>query len=109
MAEQGAGGVGEAAPYSLSGRAGLPHGPSLHRQLQWMVRSGMPPAEALFQVTGGAALALGRPVGRIAPGLDATLVLVDGNPLEDIAATERVVAVFFKGERVNRTELLNQK
>ena len=109
VAEQGAGGVGEAAPYSLSGRAGLPHGPSLHRQLQWMVRSGMPPAEALFQVTGGAARALGRPVGRIAPGLDATLVLVDGNPLEDIAATERVVAVFFKGERVNRTELLNQK
>lgn len=97
---------GTALPYSLAGRAGLPHGPSLHRQLQLMVRSGMVPAEALVQVTGGAALRLGKPLGRIAPGLDATMILVDGNPLEDIAATERIVAVFLKGERVNRTALL---
>jgi hypothetical protein len=109
VVEQDAEGVGAATPFSLAGRAGLPHGPSLHRQLQLMVKSGMSPAEALFQVTGGAARALGKPVGRIAPGLDATLVLVDGNPLEDIAATERILVVFLKGERVRRGELLNQK
>lgn len=101
--------TGAAAGYSMAGRAGLPHGPSLHRQLQLMVGEGMPPAEVLMLVTGGAGKALGKPVGRIAPGLDATMVLVDGNPLEDIAATERVVAVFFKGERVNRTALLRQE
>jgi ABC-2 type transport system permease protein len=107
--EQVGEGEGAAAPYSLAGRAGLPHGPSLHRQLQLMVGEGMTPAAALFQVTGGAGKALGKPVGRIAPGLDATLVLVEGNPLEDVAATERIVAVFFKGERVNRTALLQRE
>lgn len=107
--EQGGAEGGAVVPYSLAGQAGLPHGPSLHRQLQLMVKSGMAPAEALYLVTGGAGKALGKTVGRIAPGQDATLVLVDGNPLEDIAATERIVAVFFKGERVNRTALLQRE
>lgn len=106
--EQGSQDSGAATPYSMAGRGGLPHGPSLHRQLQLMVGSGMTPAEALYQVTGGAGKSLGKPVGLIAPGLDATMVLVDGNPIDDIAATERIVAVFFKGERVNRTALLRR-
>ncbi|MBA3975084.1 MAG: hypothetical protein C0504_12815 [Candidatus Solibacter sp.] len=106
---QGGQDAGAATPYSMAGRAGLPHGPSLHRQLQLMVKSGLSPADALMQVTGGAARALGKPVGRIAPGLDATMVLVDGNPLEDIAATEHIVAVFLKGERVYRTGLLSKE
>jgi len=68
----------------------------------------MPPAQVLAMFTSQAAAALNKPLGRIAPGLEATLVLVDGNPLEDISATERIVAVFLKGERVSRAQLLKE-
>lgn len=99
-------GPGTSAPYSLAGWAGLPHGPALHRQMQLMVRSGIPPSDVLLQFTSQAAAALHQPLGRIAPGLDATLLLVDGDPLEDITAAERIMAVFLKGERVARSQLL---
>jgi len=100
--------AGRPVPYSLAGWRGLPHGPSLHRQMRLMVQSGMPPAQVLAMFTSQAAAALNKPLGRIAPGLEATLVLVDGNPLEDISATERIVAVFLKGERVSRAQLLEE-
>lgn len=100
---------GKPVPYSLAGWAGLPHGPSLHRQMQLMVRAGIPPAEVLAEFTSVAATRLNKPLGRIAPSLEATLLLVDGNPLEDISATERIVAVFIKGERVARTQLIETK
>jgi hypothetical protein len=35
--------------------------------------------------------------------------VVDGNPLVDIKATEAISFVMFKGERVNRAELLGQE
>jgi hypothetical protein len=35
--------------------------------------------------------------------------LVDGNPLQDIAATERISLVTFKGERVARGMLFEQQ
>ncbi len=100
---------GKLVPYSLSGWAGLPHGPSLHRQMQLMVKAGVPPAVVLRLFTSQAATALNKPLGRIAAGLEATLLLVDGNPLEDISATERIIAVFIKGERVARAPLLTEE
>ncbi len=94
-------------PYSAAGLWMLPHGPALHRQLQLMAAGGLAPSEILKQVTSGAAARFGKEnIGRIRPGADADLLLVDGNPLEDIAATERIVAVFSKGERVDRPLLL---
>lgn len=94
-------------PYSAAGLWHLPHGPAFHRQLQLMAAAGMTPAAILHQVTEGAALRFGlENVGRIRPGADADLLLVDGNPMEEISATERIVAVFSKGERVNRAALI---
>lgn len=96
-------------PYSAAGEWQLPHGPALHRQLQLMVAQGASPAGLLMQVTSGAAARLNHTAsGRIEPGAEANLLLVDGNPLEDIAATERIVAVFARGERVNRSALLEK-
>ncbi|MFC7619968.1 amidohydrolase family protein [Microlunatus sp. GCM10028923] len=43
---------------------------------------------------------LGDRKGRLAPGYDADLVAVDGNPLEDLAALLRVRAVFVRGTRL---------
>jgi len=47
-------------------------------------------------------------IGSIRPGEDADLLVVDGNPLDYITATERISLVVFKGERVDRTELFDQ-
>jgi hypothetical protein len=41
--------------------------------------------------------------------LEANLLVVDGNPLQDIAATERISLVVFKGERVFRSALFDQE
>ena len=43
------------------------------------------------------------------PMAEATLLIVDGNPLQDVRALSSVSAVFMKGERVNRTALFQEK
>jgi imidazolonepropionase-like amidohydrolase len=48
-------------------------------------------------------------IGLIRKGFEASLLLVDGNPLEDITATERISMVMLKGERVSRSELFDQQ
>ena len=94
-----------------SGNMLLLHGPAVHRELQLWVEAGVPPAVALQAATGNAAKLLraeGR-IGCIAKGCDASLLLVDGNPLQDIGATERISLVVYKGERIRRGSLLDQK
>jgi hypothetical protein len=48
-------------------------------------------------------------IGGIRKGIDADLLLVDGNPLQDIGTTERISLVVFKGERLQRPDLFDQK
>jgi imidazolonepropionase-like amidohydrolase/ABC-type multidrug transport system permease subunit len=93
-----------------SGNPLLIHGPAIHRELQLWVRAGIPPAAALQAATYNAAqlLRTGNRIGKVAEGYEANLLLVDGNPLEDISATERISAVFFKGEQVSRADLFDQ-
>jgi imidazolonepropionase-like amidohydrolase len=64
--------------------------------------AGFPPVEALRAVTSVAAQGcrLGGRKGRIAPGFDADLLAVHGNPLTDIAALRNVAAVFRAGYQV---------
>ena len=87
------------------------HGPTVQHELQLWVQAGIPPAVALQAATSNAArlLRAGNRIGSVHPGNDADLIVVDGNPLEDIAATERISMVVFKGERINRTELFDQR
>ena len=101
-------------PLAMGTDAGNPlvfHGPSLHRELQLWVQAGIPPRVALEAATANAArlLRAANHTGSIQKGLDADLLLVDGNPLEDIAATERISLVVFKGERLHRAGLFEQK
>lgn len=86
-------------------------GPSMHHELQLWVKAGIPNAVALQAATGNAAKLLGVAgrLGGIRKGMDADLLLVDGNPLQDITATERISLVVFKGERVRRADLFDQK
>jgi imidazolonepropionase-like amidohydrolase len=63
---------------------------------------GLDAASALRLATSTAAEAcgLGRRKGRLAPGFDADVVAVEGDPLADLAALQRVRAVFARGVRV---------
>jgi imidazolonepropionase-like amidohydrolase len=87
------------------------HGPTVQREVELWVKAGIPPAVALQAATFTAArlLRAENRLGSIRQGNDADLLIVDGNPLEDINAIERVSIVFFKGENVDRAELFNQK
>jgi imidazolonepropionase-like amidohydrolase len=62
---------------------------------------GQDPMDAIVSATSLAAesLELGEVIGSVAPGMEADLVAVDGNPLEDITALTRVVFVM-KGGKV---------
>jgi enamidase len=84
------------------------HGPTVHRELQLWVEAGIPPGVALQAATYNAARLLRAEdhIGLIKKGHDADLLLVDGDPLKDISATERVSMVIYKGERLNRPRLL---
>jgi len=78
--------------------ANVPYGESAHRELELLVEAGLTPAEALHAATGAAADRFGLPDrGRIAAGLRADLLLVDGDPLDDIAATRSIRRVWLAG------------
>jgi imidazolonepropionase-like amidohydrolase len=79
-------------------------GKSLHRELELLVEAGLTPLQALAAATSAPARAFGLPDrGRIAPGLRADLVLVDGDPTVDITATRRIVAVWKRGVALERS------
>ncbi|TYT27037.1 amidohydrolase family protein [Luteimonas viscosa] len=82
---------------------GTAHGASLHHELALLVRAGLTPAQALAAATSLPAKRFGLAQrGRIAPGMRADLVLVDGDPLDDIAATRAIDTVWKNGHRVAR-------
>jgi imidazolonepropionase-like amidohydrolase len=70
-----------------------------------LVACGASPAAALAAATGVAARACGlqRRTGRLAVGLDADLLLVDGDPLDDVTALQRPRAVVSRGREVPLT------
>jgi adenine deaminase len=80
---------------------------SLHDELGLLVRSGLTPAEALRTATINPATFLGvtDSLGTVATGKVADLVLLDANPLGDIANTKRIRAVIQGGRLLNRSAL----
>jgi len=67
-----------------------------------LATAGMSPAEILWAMTSRAAqtCGLGHRKGRIAPGFDADILAIDGNPLDDLAAIRRLRAVYADGQAV---------
>jgi imidazolonepropionase-like amidohydrolase len=75
-----------------------PPGFGLHEELTLLVRGGMSPFDAIRAATIEPARYFGMDsVGTIAPAQVADLVLLAGNPLEDIRQTRRIEAVVANG------------
>ncbi len=74
-----------------------------------MVKYGLTPAQAIRAATSDAAELIGRPkdVGRVAAGLYADLIAVDGDPLADVRSLEKVGFVM-KGGAVVKDELTSR-
>jgi imidazolonepropionase-like amidohydrolase len=82
---------------------GTSHGVSLHRELELLVRSGLTPTEALTAATSIPAAAFHLDDrGVIAVGKRADLVLVKGDPTQDITATRDIVSVWKLGVEDDR-------
>ena len=77
------------------------HGTNLE-ELELMNRVGLSPVEALYATTGSAAalLKVDNELGRIAPGMRADLVVVDGIPTDVVGLPGRARAVYLDGTRV---------
>ena len=77
-----------------------------HRELRLMVEAGMSPAQVLTAATKTSADVL-RLIdrGRLEPGSRADLLVLDANPLDDIAHTTRIAAVYQNGVAVDRAAL----
>lgn len=76
------------------------------QELEYRVRTGgQNPLDAITSATSLAAesLGLGDRIGTIAPGFEADLIAVDGNPLTDIGALEHVAFVM-RGGKVYKNE-----
>lgn len=82
---------------------GTAHGVTMHGELELLVRAGLEPAEALAAATAVPARRFGiADRGRIAPGMRADLLLVEGDPLSDITATRAIAGVWKNGYRIQR-------
>ena len=83
------------------------YGWGLHRELGAYVRAGLTPYQALSAATRTPAEFLGaqREFGTLDVGKRADLVLIDGNPLSDIAAVGRIQGVMIGGKWLDRAHL----
>src|SRR5580700_4687477 len=82
---------------------GTSHGVSIHRELELLVRSGLTPQEALAAATSVPATAFHLDDrGTIAPGKRADLLLVKGDPTQDITATRDIVSIWKLGAEDDR-------
>ena len=99
---------------AVGSSAGSPlvfHGPTVQRELELWVEAGIPNDVALQAATWNAAklLRADQKFGAIRKGLEATLVIVEGNPLTDIHALSTISSVILKGERVSRSTLFEEE
>jgi imidazolonepropionase-like amidohydrolase len=82
-------------------------GYSLHREIEIYNQAGFTPMEAIQATTIVPARAMGmdKELGTVEAGKRADLIVINGNPLEDIHATRNVEFVITNGVMYNSAEL----
>jgi imidazolonepropionase-like amidohydrolase len=82
------------------------HGRNAEELIYRVKDGGQQPMDAIVTATSRSAesLRLGDRIGTIAPGMEADIIAVDGNPLQDITAVRRVTFVM-KGGKVFKNEV----
>ena len=79
------------------------------RQLERMAESGMTPQQVLVAGTRTAAEVLRlTDMGSIAPGKSASFVVLDANPLDDLANARKISKVYLRGQEIDRAALRAQ-
>ncbi|MFM9971303.1 MAG: amidohydrolase family protein [Burkholderiales bacterium] len=80
-----------------------PWGP--HEEMHDMVLSGMTPMQVIVAATrNGAEFMRLNDAGTLAPGKSADFLVLDANPLDDIANTRRISSVVLRGVTVDRSQ-----
>jgi imidazolonepropionase-like amidohydrolase len=79
------------------------HGISIHREIELLTEAGLSPLQALRAATAKTADVFSLPDrGRIVVGRRADLVMVRGNPIDDITATRDIMRVWRAGVALRR-------
>ena len=88
--------------FGTDGNAGW----SPHLEMADMVASGMTPHEVIVAATGNSAAFMELDdAGTVEAGKSADFVVLEANPLDDIANTRAIESVYLRGEAVNRDAL----
>jgi imidazolonepropionase-like amidohydrolase len=81
-------------------------GLTAHMELENFVAAGFTPAEAIVAATRAAADVLRlNQLGTVAAGKSADFIVLDANPLDDIANTKRIAKVYLRGHEIDRAAL----
>ncbi len=83
---------------------------SIHHEIDGMVKAGLTPLQILQTGTRNPAIFLGKEetFGQIKVGLDADLVILDTNPLENIDALQQISGVMVRGQWLSK-EMINKR
>jgi imidazolonepropionase-like amidohydrolase len=97
-------------PFAVGTDTGQPpRGFDVHLEMEVLVRDvGLTPAQAITLGTKDAARALemDRRLGTVESGKDASFLVLDANPLDNIANTRKIAKVYFRGREIDRAGLL---
>jgi imidazolonepropionase-like amidohydrolase len=87
--------------------ASLWPGEAMHREMELLVLAGIPALEVITMCTSEAAKILRREdkFGALQAGLSADILIVEGNPAENISDSRNVKHVFSQGRQVDRDSL----